>query len=80
MGRVPRPTPSDEETRRATPCVFGLLALVGVAVVVGVIAGVVAIAGARVAGLDGGGSTPAAARERGLPLPAEAGPTADNGR
>ena len=40
---------------------FGLLALVGVAVVVGVIAGMVAIAGAKMAGLDG--SAPSAGGE-----------------
>ncbi len=40
---------------------YGLLALVGVAVVVGLIAGLTALAGARVAGLDG--SAPSAEEE-----------------
>ena len=44
----------EREERDEHPVAFGLLALVGVAVVVGVIAGVVAIAGAKVTGLDGG--------------------------
>lgn len=47
----------DREERDDHPVAFGLLALVGVAVVVGVIAGVVALAGAKVAGLDDSGSS-----------------------
>ena len=39
------------------PVAYGLLALVGVAVVVGLIAGLTALAGARVAGLDGSAPT-----------------------
>ncbi|HYH35640.1 MAG TPA: hypothetical protein VD814_10855 [Nocardioides sp.] len=48
--------------REEHPVLTGLLALVGVAIVVGLIAGLAALAGARVAGLDGS-STPT--RERG---------------
>ena len=42
----------DGQGRAEHPVVYGLLALVGVAVVVGLIAGLTALAGARVAGLD----------------------------
>lgn len=48
---------TDRLEREHHPVVFGLLALVGVAVVVGVIAGLVALAGAKVVGLDGGGGS-----------------------
>ena len=53
----------EREERNEHPVAFGLLALVGVAVVVGVIAGVVALAGAKVAGLDGGGGSAEGAQE-----------------
>lgn len=60
----------EREERAQHPVAFGLLALVGVAVVVGVIAGVVALAGARVAGLDStGGPTGGSQEEASLFLP-----------
>jgi hypothetical protein len=60
----------DREERGDHPVAFGLLALVGVAVVVGVIAGLVALAGARVAGLDDtAGSTDGRQRQASLYLP-----------
>ena len=78
MGRVTdRP---EREERDEHPVVFGLLALVGVAVVVGVIAGVVAIAGARVAGLDGAASSTGGSQEEAsLYLPKPEATRADNG-
>ncbi|QBR93188.1 hypothetical protein [Nocardioides euryhalodurans] len=57
---------TDRLEREEHPVAFGLLALVGVAIVVGLIAGMAALAGARVAGLgdespsgdgNGGGAT-----------------------
>lgn len=42
-----------DQERAEHPVAYGLLALIGVAVVVGLIAGLTALAGARVAGLDG---------------------------
>ena len=47
----------------------GLLALVGVAVAVGLILGVVALVGTKVLGLDGGASSSQAAAERSMYLP-----------
>lgn len=48
---------TDRLERDGHPVITGLIALVGVALVVGVIAGVAALAGARVVGLDGSGPT-----------------------
>ena len=62
MGRVTdRP---DREQRDEHPVAFGLLALVGVAVVVGIVAGMVALAGAKVAGLDSNGADAAGSQEQ----------------
>lgn len=61
---------ADRPEREEHPVVLGLLALVGVAVVVGVIAGMVAIAGARMVGLDDGdGSASGSQEEASLFLP-----------
>jgi len=78
MGRVT--DPPEREERDEHPVVFGLLALVGVAVVVGIIAGVVAIAGAKVAGLDGSGSSSGGSQEQAsLYLPKPETTRADDG-
>ncbi len=70
----------EREERGEHPVAFGLLALVGVAVVVGIIAGVVAIAGAKVAGLDGSGSpTGGTQEEASLYLPKPETTRADDG-
>lgn len=70
----------DREERGDHPVAFGLLALVGVAVVVGVIAGVVALAGAKVAGLDDSGSSAQGQEERAsLFLPKPKKTRADDG-
>jgi len=60
---------ADRLEREGHPVVFGLLALVGVAVVVGVVAGLVAIGGARVAGLDGSAPSGGGQEEASLFLP-----------
>ena len=70
----------EREERDEHPVAFGLLALVGVAVVVGIVAGVVALAGAKVAGLDGsGGSTAGSEEQASLYLPKPEATSADNG-
>jgi hypothetical protein len=51
------------------PVLTGLLALVGVAVAVGLILGVVALVGTKVLGLDGGASSSQAAAEHSMYLP-----------
>jgi len=51
------------------PVITGLLALVGVAVAVGLILGVVALVGTKFLGLDGGASSSQAAAERSMYLP-----------
>lgn len=78
MGRVTDRLQREE--RDEHPVLFGLLALVGVGVVVGIIAGVVAIAGARVAGLDGSGGTTGGGQEQAsLYLPKPQPTRADDG-
>ena len=62
MGRVADRL--EREERKEHPVAFGLVALVGVAVVVGLIAGLVALAGAKVAGLDGGGASAEGSEEQ----------------
>jgi hypothetical protein len=70
----------DREERDDHPVAFGLLALVGVAVVVGVIAGVVALAGAKMAGLDGSSGSAEGRQERAsLFLPKPERTRADDG-
>jgi hypothetical protein len=51
------------------PIWFGLLALVGVGIVVGLIAGVAALAGAHVLGVEGGGGGGTASDEKSMYLP-----------
>lgn len=51
------------------PVLTGLLALVGVAVAVGLILGLVALVGTKVLGLDGGSSSSQAAAEHSMYLP-----------
>lgn len=51
------------------PVLTGLLALVGVAVAVGLILGLVAVVGTKVLGLDGGSSSSQAAAEHSMYLP-----------
>ena len=70
----------EPEQRGDHPVAFGLLALVGVAVVVGVIAGLVALAGAKVAGLDDSGSSSEGRQEQAsLFLPKPERTRADDG-
>jgi len=57
------------EDRDEHPVAFGLLALVGVAVVVGLVAGLVALAGTRMVGLDGSASSGESQEQASLYLP-----------
>ena len=70
----------EREERDEHPVAFGLLALVGVAVVVGIVAGIVALAGAKVAGLDSSsGSTTGSEEQASLYLPKPEATSGDNG-
>lgn len=60
---------ADRLEREGHPVAFGLLALVGVAVVVGVVAGLAAIGGAKVVGLDGRSPSDGGQEEASLFLP-----------
>lgn len=60
---------ADRLEREGHPVAYGLLALVGVAVVVGVVAGLAAIGGAKVAGLDGRAPSEGGQEEASLFLP-----------
>jgi hypothetical protein len=72
-----RTAPTDQPTRgvqrrvddEGRPVLTGLLALVAVAVAVGLILGLVAVVGTRVLGLDGGAGSAGAAAERSMYLP-----------
>ncbi len=78
MGRVTDRLGREE--RDDHPVAFGLLALIGVAVVVGIVAGVVALAGARVAGLDSnGGPTGGSEEQASLFLPKPESTRPDDG-
>jgi hypothetical protein len=78
MGRVTDRL--EREERNDHPVAFGLLALVGVAVVVGIVAGVVALAGAKVAGLDSSGGASGGSEEQvSLYLPKPQATEGDNG-
>ena len=62
-------TDRDHPVDEQHPVVFGLLALVGVGIVVGLIAGVAALAGAHVLGVEGGGSAAGTTAEKSMYLP-----------
>ncbi len=59
----------DRERRAEHPVVSGVLALIGVGLVVGLILGFAALAGARVFGLDGGSDTAQTTSEQSMYLP-----------
>ena len=71
---------TDRAERDEHPVAFGLLALVGVAVVVGVFAGMIALAGAKVAGLgESAGPTGGSQEQASLFLPRPERTRADDG-
>ncbi|GAA1476992.1 hypothetical protein GCM10009623_14380 [Nocardioides aestuarii] len=65
MGRMADHLPD----RRDRPVIYGLLALVGVAVVVGVVMGLSALAGAKVLGVDGAEEASTGGAEASMYLP-----------
>ena len=74
LGRVPDNEHMSEQLpegpREEHPVAFGLVALVGVAVVVGLVLGLVVLAGTQVLGLGGGSDSAASSSERSMYLPA----------
>ena len=62
-------TDPDHPVDEQHPVVFGLLALVGVGIVVGLVAGVAALAGAHVLGVGGGSSSSSTSVQKTMYLP-----------
>ncbi|MFC4784463.1 hypothetical protein ACT8ZV_08315 [Nocardioides sp. MAHUQ-72] len=67
------------DDREERPVLTGLLALVGVAVVVGLVLGFAALLGTRVLGLDGGSDSSNSSAERSMYLPKPSRTTAASG-
>jgi hypothetical protein len=67
------------EDREGRPVLTGLLALVGVALAVGLILGLTALFGARMLGLDGDSGSSSTAAERSMYLPKPSRTTAPSG-
>jgi hypothetical protein len=69
MGDMSDPSSDRLEGSRERPVIFGLLALVGVALVVGLILGLGALTGAKVLGVDGETTTSGTTSEASMFLP-----------